>query len=115
MTPTSVQDETVLTRRGPGERWPGPRPRFPGSSVASKRARAGLLLLLPLLLAVAAASCTSSTRALPDAPNVILVTLDTLRADHLGCYGYSRPTSPRIDGFSRRATLYEHALATAPW
>jgi hypothetical protein len=35
--------------------------------------------------------------------NVVLVTVDTLRADHLGAYGYARPTSPRIDGFPQGA------------
>lgn len=48
-------------------------------------------------------------------PDVILISLDTLRADHLGCYGYERPTSPRIDDFAGRATLYTRALAAASW
>ncbi|MCZ6681846.1 MAG: sulfatase-like hydrolase/transferase, partial [Planctomycetota bacterium] len=48
-------------------------------------------------------------------PNVILITLDTLRADHLGCYGYDRPTSPRIDAFAETATLYRRGYATSPW
>jgi arylsulfatase A-like enzyme len=47
--------------------------------------------------------------------NVVLVTLDALRADHLGCYGYGRPTSPRIDDFAKTATLYRRALAASPW
>ena len=50
-----------------------------------------------------------------DRPNVILITIDTLRADHLGCYGYKRPTSPRIDAFARQATFYTRACASAPW
>ncbi|MFH1468212.1 MAG: sulfatase [Pseudomonadota bacterium] len=48
-------------------------------------------------------------------PNVVVVVLDTLRADHLGCYGYGRPTTPRIDAFAAGATRYVHALASAPW
>jgi arylsulfatase A-like enzyme len=48
-------------------------------------------------------------------PNVVLVTLDALRADHLGCYGYGRPTSPRIDDFAGTATLYRRAYAASPW
>jgi glucan phosphoethanolaminetransferase (alkaline phosphatase superfamily) len=39
-----------------------------------------------------------------DRPNVILVVIDTLRADHLGVYGYSRPTSPRLDGLAAKHT-----------
>lgn len=46
--------------------------------------------------------------------NVILISLDTLRADHLGIYGHSNPTSPRIDRlFSHEGLVVEHALANA--
>ncbi len=50
-----------------------------------------------------------------DPPNMVLVVLDTLRADHLGCYGYSRNTSPRIDAFAAAATKYRRCVAAAPW
>jgi arylsulfatase len=43
---------------------------------------------------------------------VIVVTCDTLRADHLGCYGYGLPTSPAVDRFAKDATLYESAWST---
>jgi arylsulfatase A-like enzyme len=46
---------------------------------------------------------------------VILITFDTLRADHLGCYGYARPTSPNLDAFSKTADLYSRAAASSPW
>jgi len=47
--------------------------------------------------------------------NVILISLDTLRADHLGCYGYQRPTSPTIDAeLAGRGTLFERASAQYP-
>ena len=48
-------------------------------------------------------------------PNLIIYLVDTLRADHLGCYGHQRPVSPRIDGFAAGATLFENARANAPW
>ena len=45
--------------------------------------------------------------------NVILISIDTLRADRLGCYGYERPTSPHLDRFARReAVLFEQAINT---
>lgn len=44
----------------------------------------------------------------------ILISIDTLRADHLGCYGYARPTSPFLDELARRATLFEEAYAPYP-
>lgn len=48
-------------------------------------------------------------------PDVILVVIDTLRSDRLGCYGYPRPTSPVIDELARDGTLFEDCLAQAPW
>jgi arylsulfatase A-like enzyme len=46
---------------------------------------------------------------------IVLVTIDTLRADRLGCYGYSRPTSPNLDAFAQEGVLFEKALVPAPW
>jgi arylsulfatase len=42
------------------------------------------------------------------------VTIDTLRADHLGAYGYARPTSPAIDALARTSTVFENAVPTCP-
>jgi arylsulfatase A-like enzyme len=47
--------------------------------------------------------------------NVVLVSLDTLRADHLGCYGYERPTSPRIDAFASESFLFADAVSQSAW
>jgi arylsulfatase A-like enzyme len=46
--------------------------------------------------------------------NVVLVTIDALRADHLGVYGYRRPTSPNIDALASRAVRFESAYCQAP-
>lgn len=46
--------------------------------------------------------------------DVLLLTIDTTRADHLGTYGYPRPTSPNLDAMARGATVFEHAWAHAP-
>lgn len=46
-------------------------------------------------------------------PNIILITVDTLRADHLGCYGYQRNTSPNIDRFAADGLLFENCLSQA--
>ena len=58
-----------------------------------------------------------SARNAPPArrPDVFIYLIDTLRADHLGCYGYDRGTSPEIDAFAREATLYEQAQTSATW
>lgn len=47
-------------------------------------------------------------------PNIILISVDTLRADHLSCYGYHRPT-PNIDAFAKDGVLFEMAISQAPW
>lgn len=48
-------------------------------------------------------------------PNVIFIVLDTLRADHLSCYGRQGGTSPKIDAFAARATLFENAVSASSW
>jgi len=46
--------------------------------------------------------------------NVILISIDTLRADHLGCYGYHKNTTPNIDRFSKDSVLFKTSVAHAP-
>ncbi len=48
-------------------------------------------------------------------PNLVVLSLDTLRPDHLSLYGYERVTSPRIDQWAERGVVFEHAVTTAPW
>lgn len=48
-------------------------------------------------------------------PDILLITVDGLRADHLGSYGYPRETSPGLDQLAARGVLFERAYATAPW
>lgn len=47
--------------------------------------------------------------------NVILISLDALRADHLGCYGHFRDTSPNIDRLAQEGVLFKNAIAQAPY
>jgi arylsulfatase A-like enzyme len=56
----------------------------------------------------------ATTRRTPP-PNVLLYVIDTLRADHLGSYGYPRPTSPRIDALARQGVLFERVVAQSSW
>lgn len=51
----------------------------------------------------------------PDGPNLLVISIDTLRADRLGCYGYARGTSPNIDRLVARGVLFEEAISAAPW
>jgi len=69
-----------------------------------------LLLLVPALLT----SCQRTDLELgtiPGQPDIVLVTVDTLRADHLGCYGYFRDTSPVLDALSKESLLFERCIS----
>ena len=48
-------------------------------------------------------------------PNVVLISIDSLRADHLGCYGYARRTSPSIDLLASEGVLFEVAVSSTSW
>ncbi|MGI0001905.1 MAG: sulfatase-like hydrolase/transferase, partial [Nitrososphaeraceae archaeon] len=48
-------------------------------------------------------------------PNLILISIDTLRADHLSCYGYHRNTSPNIDSFAKNGVLFSNTIAQSSW
>jgi arylsulfatase A-like enzyme/Flp pilus assembly protein TadD len=50
-----------------------------------------------------------------EAPNVLLLVIDTLRADHLSSYGYHRKTTPRIDALASEGVLLENAISQASW
>jgi arylsulfatase A-like enzyme len=55
-----------------------------------------------------------SARDRETAPDVILITVDTLRADHLSCYGHERNTSPSIDALAADGILFENTFTTVP-
>ena len=74
--------------------------------------RLGLVLAVWSLLL---ASCSSQHRlANPPGPNVVLITVDTLRADHLGCYGDSNVETPVIDSLAREGVMFERAVSQVP-
>lgn len=51
----------------------------------------------------------------PEAPNVLLLILDTVRADHLSLYGYEKRTAPHLGRLASRGVTFDHAFSTAPW
>jgi arylsulfatase A-like enzyme len=63
----------------------------------------------------ACAVLTACGRSEPDPPNIVLIVVDTLRADHVGCYGQSRNTSPNLDELAAQGYRFERAYSTAPW
>jgi len=78
-------------------------------------ASAGAWLALPLAvlaLSLLAAACTAPAPP----PSMVIIVIDTLRADHLGLYGYdTNPTSPNLDARAATAAVFERAHSTAPW
>ncbi len=56
-----------------------------------------------------------ATQAAESSPNVILIIVDTLRADHLSSYHYGRLTSPNLDQLAVNGVLFENAIATSSW
>ncbi len=69
--------------------------------------------LIVILAGLAALPSTAQTVAKP-ALNVVLITIDTLRADHLGCYGYKQIKTPNIDGLAADGARFERAFAVVP-
>lgn len=70
-----------------------------------------LRLLLTLTLCASIAFGASSSDKLP---NVVVITIDTLRPDHLGCYGYSQIRTPNIDALSASGIRFERAYTSVP-
>ena len=65
--------------------------------------------LLIALLALGLLSCAGKGNRM-----IVMIIVDTLRADHLGCYGYDAIETPNIDGLAAEGTLYEKAITAIP-
>jgi arylsulfatase A-like enzyme len=96
---------------------------------ADFRCRRWLLLSFPVLLGLVPIMAAAvfggdwlkerreAARSMPPAgtPNVLLIVLDTVRADRMSLYGYQRPTTPALERLARRGIRFAEARATAPW
>ncbi len=76
--------------------------------------RPSLAVAWLLMASGCAAPAPAPTAAGPQARDLVLITIDTLRADRLGAYGYGRARTPHIDGLSARGVRFDRAFATAP-
>ncbi|MBU1628305.1 sulfatase-like hydrolase/transferase, partial [bacterium] len=48
-------------------------------------------------------------------PNILFISIDSLRRDHLSCYGYFRETTPNIDKLAAKGTIFDNAISTTCW
>jgi arylsulfatase A-like enzyme len=80
----------------------------PGARRAAWWVAAGLA---PLVAVEAAGGLLVATAPPKDRPDVLVLLVDALRADHLGAYGHRRPTTPALDGLARDSVLFEQAIA----
>lgn len=70
---------------------------------------------LPRRLAACATALLLACEPSGRRPNVLFVSIDTLRADHLGCYGWPRPTSPNLDAVAKKSVVFESAQSSSSW
>lgn len=84
----------------------------------------GLTLVEPRLRHLAGAAPSPSPSSTPtpaspppapQRPNVVVYLIDTLRADHLGCYGYDKPTSPQLDALAREGIVFDDVTGESSW
>ncbi len=102
-----------------------PRPAVRGVPVTKWATVIGTLTFLAL--GVQIFSLTSETgcqdpqppsRAMPpeaQRPNIVLIVWDTVRPDHLSCYGYRRDTTPFLQRISQEGVVFDHVISTSPW
>src|SRR3990167_932460 len=75
--------------------------------------RTGIISILVCLAWTLACEITPVSAATQ--PNIILIIIDTLRSDHLGCYGYRRSTSPAMDAIAAEGVRFDQAISAASW
>ena len=80
----------------------------------TSRQRAQIFQALFILAFFLPVTSRPLTAAVPGKPNILLITVDTLRADHLGCYGDTSIRTPAIDGLAARGVLFTRAFAHTP-
>ncbi len=90
-------------------------PNTSGPSAVFLVAVLGLAVLLPGMHSVVLGITQQGPAEGPDSPNVLFIVLDTLRADHLGCYGAEPDASPNLDWVARNGRVFENAYSAAPW
>ena len=73
-----------------------------------------VMLITALIIAFVLVFSKQQNISSSSMPDIIMMSIDTLRADHLGCYGYDKNTSPNIDAFASEALLFTNAFSPSP-
>ena len=68
-----------------------------------------------LALLIAAATILISVGGCTRRPNIVLISIDSLRADHVGAYGYAKPTTPAIDKLAEEGAIFRRTVSTTSW
>ncbi|MBW8002787.1 MAG: sulfatase-like hydrolase/transferase [Planctomycetes bacterium] len=82
------------------------------SSSLSKKVLAAIVIFAAILLIVGRSNRNASSKNKID--RIVLITMDTTRADYLSCYGFKRNTTPNIDALAREGVLFENVIAPTP-
>ena len=98
-------------------------PRLTGLGWLIRRGYAVLLVMLGLLVILSIVRKACLRRPPPNplpavvgqTPNILLIVLDTVRADHLSLYGYGRDTTPHLARLANRGVRFDRARSAAPW
>jgi arylsulfatase A-like enzyme len=88
-----------------------------GRPRASERLGRGLLLLAAAAAAAVGAGCGSAVDTdwtVDEGTSLLLISVCSVRADHMSSYGYRRPTTPHLDRFAERAVVFDHAVSQWP-
>ncbi len=88
----------------------GPKNRPPGRLILHGTSLLRLTVLFSVILLL---SCSRDGRG--ERPNIIVITVESVRSDHVGCYGFDRPTTPAFDELAREGTRYENAHSVTSW
>jgi arylsulfatase A-like enzyme len=97
-----------MTGRFPCGRGPKRREEEP----AGRKRPISFFFLFPFSFLLLAACLPAKA---PSKPPIVFIVIDALRADHVGAYGYARPTTPNLDAFARGAAKFENAETAASW
>jgi arylsulfatase A-like enzyme len=71
--------------------------------------------MISIAILILAFSGCKPERSLSGFPNIVLICMESTRADHLGCYGYDRDTSPTIDSLAAAGVLWTRCQSSSPW